>query len=317
VSPVPAIGIDLGGTKIEGIVMSPDRAVIARRRIRTPRVRVPSGAGPDDVRVRAAADEEYAAILGAIADLVHALETEAGRRCSIGIGSPGTRARASGVMKNCNTTSLNGRRLREDLEAAIGDEIRLANDADCFAISEAIDGAGAGHRTVFGVILGTGVGGGVVVDARVHTGPNGIAGEWGHVSIDPAGPPCYCGKRGCIETFLAGPGLVHDYREDGGDAGDDARAVVARATEGESRARAALDRYVERFGRAIAIVASILDPDCIVLGGGMSAIERLYTEGADAARRHVFGGELSTPILRNRHGDASGVRGAAMLWMER
>lgn len=299
------IGIDLGGTKIEGIVMSPDRDVIARRRVPTPRAFGATGA---------AADDEYAAIVRTVGEVVAELESATGVRCCIGIGTPGTRSRASGAMKNCNTTSLNGRRLRADLETAIGRGVRLANDADCFAVSEATDGAGAGHRVVFGVILGTGVGGGLVVDGRPHAGPNGLAGEWGHVGIDADGPTCYCGRRGCVETYLSGPGLIADHRAAGGDAAHDAPEIVRRSEAGDAIARGAMDRYLDRFGRAMAVVVDVLDPDCIVLGGGMSSIDRIYLDGAAAVRRHVFGGELETPILRNRHGDASGVRGAAMLW---
>jgi fructokinase len=219
-------------------------------------------------------------------------------------------------MKNCNTTSLNGQLLGRDLESRLGREIRIANDADCFALSEALDGAGAGRHVVFGVILGTGCGGGIAIGGRIHQGPNRVAGEWGHTSIDPMGPACYCGDRGCIETFLSGPGLERDYRENGGQGGIGAAAIVRRASAGDGPARSALDRYLERFGQGMAMVVDVLDPDCIVLGGGLSGIDRLYRDGPAAVARRVFGGEFVTPIARNRHGDSSGVRGAAMLWPE-
>lgn len=300
----PRIGIDLGGTKIEGVILAGARADRGRRRVATPRL----GGGRED--------EEYAAILRTIAHLVADLEGEAGARCRVGIGTPGAWVAARGAMKNCNTTSLNGRPLREDLERTLGREVRVANDANCFAVSEALDGAAEGHRVVFGVILGTGVGGGIVMDGRVHAGPNGIAGEWGHVSLAPDGPECYCGKRGCVETYLSGPGFAADYRRHGGEAAIEAPEIAERAAEGDPIAREAMARYVDRFGRAVAMLASALDPDCIVLGGGMSALDRLYTDGPTAAARHAFGGGFETPIVRNRHGDSSGVRGAAMLWPE-
>lgn len=288
------IGIDLGGTKTEGVRLDERNRVRRRIRIPTP------------------ADEGYDAILGGVVEIVAGLEADGGR-CPVGIGTPGTFTRADGRMKNSNTTCLNGRPLRSDLAARLSRPIRMANDANCFAVSEALDGGGAGRRVVFGVILGTGVGGGVVVDGTVHDGPNGNAGEWGHVVLEPDGPLCYCGRTGCVETFLSGPGLSRDHVGRGGDPVP-VPDIVSRAAAGDAVAQTSLDAYVDRFGRALAIVAAVLDPDVVVLGGGLSAIDRLYTDGPGAVARHVFGGEFDTPIVRNVHGDSSGVRGAAMLW---
>ncbi len=290
------IGIDLGGTKIEGVVMDATGAVHGRERVPTPQ------------------REGYGAIVDAIAGLAMRLEGQAHEVCTVGLGTPGAVSTRTGLMKNCNATVLNGRPLRRDVEQALGREVRLENDANCFALSEAVDGAGRGHDVVFGVILGTGVGGGVVARGRVHRGPNAVAGEWGHVVIDPAGPPCYCGRRGCVETFLSGPALAARYASAGGEPGVDARGVSERAEAGDPVARPVLERYVETFGRALAVVVNVLDPDCIVLGGGLSAMPALYRDGPAAVARHVFSDELRTPIVPNRHGDASGVRGAAMLW---
>ncbi len=319
--PTWRIGVDLGGTKIEAVRMDARAVIVARHRIPTP----PS--------------HDYDEILAAIAEVIDRVRTDAGDDCTIGIATPGSLSRASGTMKNCNTTSLNGRRLLDDLVRTLGREVRMANDANCFAVSEAIDGAARGHRIVFGVILGTGVGGGVVIDGVPHEGPNGIAGEWGHTSIDPEGPPCYCGDRGCVETFLSGPGLERDYEARGGapgrratDIATDAARDRAAGTPGDAGGRAvgdtgdagraanddaageAMRAYLDRFGRSLAGVVDVLDPDCIVLGGGLSAIDALYGEGVRAVARHVFSDTFVTPIVRNAHGDSSGVRGAAMLW---
>ena len=290
------IGIDLGGTKTEGIVMDAAGTTVHRIRRPTPRV------------------QGYSAIIEAIALLVADLEQQAGTRCSVGIGTPGAVSRRTGTMKNCNTTCLNGQPLRQDLEARLGREVRMANDANCFALSEALDGAAAGHKVVFGVILGTGVGGGIILSGQVHDGPNDIAGEWGHTPLEHDGPACYCGRRGCVETFLSGPGLAADFQRVTGEEGVDGPAIVARAQRGDGAAQGVMQRYLERFGRALATVVDILDPDAIVLGGGLSGIDLLYSEGPAAIARHVFSDELCTPVLRNRHGDSSGVRGAAMLW---
>lgn len=290
------LGIDLGGTKTEGIVMDADGRILQRERRPTPQ----SGG--------------YDAVLGNIVELVIALEAHAGARCRVGIGTPGAISTKTGCLKNSNTVCLNDRPVKQDLERLLAREIRLANDANCFALSEALDGAGRDAGVVFGVILGTGVGGGIVVHGRLHEGPQHIAGEWGHNVLDPAGPPCYCGRRGCVETFLSGPGLLRDYRAYGGDPALDTRAVVQRAAAGDAACEAAMQRYLDRFGRALATVINILDPNAVVLGGGMSNIDRLYSEGRERVARHVFNDELRTAMLPHVHGDSSGVRGAAQLW---
>jgi len=290
------IGIDLGGTKTEGIVMDANGQILIRERRPTPQA------------------DGYDAILENIASLVDDLEHRANSHCTIGIGTPGAISSKTGCLKNSNTVCLNGMPVKQDLEQRLGREIRLANDANCFALSEALDGAGHGHGTVFGVILGTGVGGGIVFHGRLHEGVQHIGGEWGHNVLDAGGPPCYCGKNGCVETFLSGPGLARDYAAHGGNASLDARAIVERASQGEALAEAAMQRYLDRFGRALSVVVNILDPDAIVLGGGLSNIARLYTEGRTAIARYVFNDELRTALLPHRHGDSSGVRGAAQLW---
>jgi len=287
----------------------------------------------------------YRAILKTIHELVADLEAKAGERCHVGIGTPGALSPRTGLLKNSNTVDLNGRPVKTDLENILQRPIRIANDANCFALSEACDGAGQGHGVVFGVILGTGVGGGIVVQGKLHTGPQLIAGEWGHNVLETDGPPCYCGRRGCVETFLSGPGLALDFRMNGGDPGFDAQAIVSAAANGDARAEtatatatslsrgprldpiaeAAMQRYLDRFGRALAVVINILDPDAVVLGGGLSNIKRLYSEGRECVARYVFDAQASktsrathdefrTLILPNAHGDSSGVRGAARLW---
>jgi len=294
------IGIDLGGTKIEGIALADDGRELDRRRVAAPR-----GNYDDSVR--------------AIVDLVAAIESATSQRGSIGIGIPGTTSPATGLIKNANSTWLNGHRLEDDLSRALARPVRLANDANCFALSEATDGAAAGAPVVFGVIIGTGTGGGVVVNGRIVVGANAIAGEWGHNPLPaPAdderpGPPCYCGRFGCIETFLSGPALARDYIALGG---PDLAAieVAARADGGDPRAVAALDRYERRFARAIAAIINVIDPDVIVLGGGLSNITRLYDRVPALWAPHVFSDHVSTKLVRATHGDASGVRGAAWLW---
>lgn len=290
------IGIDLGGTKTEGIVMDAGGQILLRERRPTPQT------------------VGYAAILDNIAAIVTTLEQRANSTCRVGIGTPGAISSKTGCLKNSNTVSLNGMPVLQDLERRLSREIRLANDANCFALSEAIDGAGRNHGVVFGVILGTGVGGGIVFQGRLHDGQQSIAGEWGHNVLETDGPPCYCGKRGCVETFLSGPGLLHDYRTHGGDPAHDTQVIVARAEQGDARAAAAMQRYFERFGRAMSVVINILDPDAVVLGGGMSNIARLYTAGRERLAAHVFNDELRTSLLPHVHGDSSGVRGAAQLW---
>ena len=298
------IGIDLGGTKIEAAALDQGGALRLRRRTATP-------AG------------DYAGTIAAVAGLVAGIEQEIGARTSVGIGIPGTIVAATGLVKNANSTWLIDRPLADDVEAALGRPVRFANDANCFALSEAIDGAGAGHGTVFGVILGTGVGGGIAIGGRILVGANAIAGEWGHNPL-PAprldeladewpGPPCYCGRSGCIESFLSGPGLAADHRRHGGGTMD-AAEIAAGAAGGDAACRATLDRYAERLARALAGVINILDPDVIVLGGGLSALACLYDEVSRHWGRHVFSDRVATRLLPPVHGDSSGVRGAAWLW---
>ncbi len=289
------IGVDLGGTKIEGVVLSDGGALVARRRVATPR-------------------GDYEATLVAVARLVLDLEREAGSRGTVGVGMPGAISPATGVVKNANSVWLNGRALAEDLGRELPRPLRFANDANCFALSEAKDGAAAGARAVFGVIVGTGVGGGLVLDGRVWTGPNAIAGEWGHNPLPwPAagewpGPPCYCGQTGCIETFVSGPGMARDHGQATGEA--------ARADAGDAAAVATLDRYEDRMARALAAVINVVDPDVIVLGGGMSNVARLYAGMPRRFARYVFSDRVDTRLLPPAHGDASGARGAAWLWSQ-
>ncbi len=290
------IGIDLGGTKTEGVVMDDAGNILFRERRPTPQTL------------------GYEAILANIGALVQDLEKLAQRSCRIGIGTPGAISARTGRLKNSNTACLNGKPIKEDLEKILARPIRLANDANCFALSEALDGAGRDYGVVFGVILGTGVGGGIVFHGKLHEGPQHIAGEWGHNVLETDGPACYCGKRGCVETFLSGPGLVRDYVTHGGNPAHGTLTIVTRAAEGDARAEAALRRYLDRFGRALSVVINILDPDAIVLGGGMSNIARLYTEGRARVELYTFNDELRTEILPHVHGDSSGVRGAAQLW---
>ncbi len=290
------IGIDLGGTKTEGIVIDATGRILERERRATPQ------------------QHGYDAILTNVCNLVRDLERCAGQSCHVGIGTPGAISTRTDSLKNSNTVCLNGKPIHTDLSRLLARPIRIANDANCFALSEALDGAGAGAPVVFGVILGTGVGGGIVINGRLIEGAQHIAGEWGHNPLDVNGPSCYCGQRGCVETLLSGPGLARDYAAAGGDATLDARAIVAHAARGDAIADAAMQRFFDRFGRALATVVNILDPDVVVLGGGLSGIERLYTDGRDAVARYVFNDELRTLIVKNRHGDSSGVRGAAQLW---
>jgi fructokinase len=295
------IGVDLGGTKIEAIALDAAGDARARRRIATP-------AG------------DYHGTVAAIAGLVAAIENEIGGRASVGIGMPGTLVAATGLVKNANSTWLNQRPLGRDVEAALGRPVRFANDANCFALSEASDGAAAGCAGVFGVILGTGVGGGIVIDGRLLLGANAIAGEWGHNPL-PAplhdelpGPACYCGRRGCIETFLSGPGLAADHRRHGG-AALAGPQLAAAAAAGDPACRATLERYADRLARALAAVINLIDPDAIVLGGGLSALAALYEEVPHRWGRYIFSDRvITTRLLPPRHGDASGVRGAAWLW---
>lgn len=303
------IGIDLGGTKIEAAALDDSGAMHRRQRIPTP-------------------IGDYAGTIAAIGALVGRIEGEIGPAASVGIAIPGTLVVETGLVKNANSVWLNGRPLGRDLEAALRRSVRFANDANCFALSEAADGAAAGCGIVFGVILGTGCGGGIVVGGRVLVGANAIAGEWGHNPL-PAprldglgeewpGPPCYCGRTGCIETFLSGRGLAADHRRHAGPAGDgqalDGPAIVAGAAAGNPSCRATLDRYAERLARALAGVINILDPDAIVLGGGLSTMRHLYEDVPRLWRRHIISDTIATRLLPPMHGDSSGVRGAAWLW---
>lgn len=290
------IGVDLGGTKIALIALDGAGGEALRRRATTPR-------------------GDYAATVRAVADLVREAEAALGARGSVGIGMPGTLSLVTGRVKNANSTWLIDRPLKQDLEAALGREVRLANDANCFALSEAVDGAGRGAAVVFGVILGTGVGGGIAVHGRVLTGANAIAGEWGHNPLPLAAgadlplPLCYCGRSGCIETYLSGPGLARDSGT-----ASNAEEVAARAAQGDPLCEAALARYEERLARSLAGVINVLDPDAIVLGGGLSNIGRLYASVPALWARHVFSDRVATRLVRHAHGDSSGVRGAAWLW---
>jgi fructokinase len=293
------IGIDLGGTKIEGIALGDDGAELHRRRVTTPRA--------------------YEPTLTAIAALVAEIERATGARGTVGLGIPGTLVPATGLVKNANSTWLIGRPLGGDLEARLGRPVRVMNDADCFALSEAADGAGAGAAVVFGVILGTGVGGGIVVDGRCLVGANRIAGEWGHNPLpwptpdELPGPPCYCGRRGCIEMYLSGPGLARDHQAHTGHAWT-THEIVRAAEDGDAGARAALARYHDRLGRGLASVINVLDPEVVVLGGGMSNLPGLAAAAREALHPHVFSDTIVTRVVPNMHGDSSGVRGAAWLW---
>ncbi len=293
------LGIDLGGTKTEVIVL--DDAGNERWRARRPTPR-----------------EDYAATLQGIAALIREAETKVdtgGTALPVGIGIPGAESLASGLVKNANSTWLIGKPLRADLETLLGRPVRLANDANCFALSEAVDGAGAGAAVVFGVILGTGVGGGIVVDGRVLAGANAIAGEWGHNPLpgEHHRLPCYCGRKGCIETYLAGPALARDHRMAGG-ADLTAEQIAAAAAAGDADAEATLQRYEARLARALATVINLLDPEVIVLGGGLSNIDRLYANVPRRWGAQVFSDTVTTRLRKHRHGDSSGVRGAAWLW---
>ncbi|MGQ0663252.1 MAG: ROK family protein [Pseudomonadota bacterium] len=298
------IGIDIGGTKIEAVAIDETGREIVRRRVATP-------AG------------DYPATLAAIAGLVAGVEHACGRKGSVGVGMPGTISPASGRVKNSNSLCLLGQALDRDLERALARPVRLANDADCFALSEAADGAAAGARSVFGVILGTGVGGGLVYEGRLIAGANAIAGEWGHNPLpwprpwphadERPGPACYCGRSGCIETFLSGPGLARDHRLATGQSMEPAD-IAAAAQAGDQAADASLARYVDRLARALACVINIFDPYVIVLGGGLSRLPRLYSQVPERWTDGVFSNSVDTKLVPPKHGDSSGVRGAARLW---
>jgi fructokinase len=294
------IGVDVGGTKIAAVVLGPDGALRWAQRVPTPR-------------------DDYDGTIAAIAGLVSDAERAVGSRCSVGLGIPGAISPATGLIKNANSTWLNQRPFAQDLTARLGRDVRLANDANCLAVSEATDGAAAGAEVVFGVILGTGCGGGVVVRGQVITGPNAIAGEWGHNPLpwpdddERPGPPCYCGKHGCLETFLSGPGLSADYARRGGDA-IRSESIIERAAAGEALASDVVETWERRLARALAVVINILDPDVIVVGGGLSRVARLYEHVPAFWGAWVFSDTVRTALRPAAFGDASGVRGAAWLW---
>ncbi|WP_413208267.1 ROK family protein [Rhodospirillum sp. A1_3_36] len=294
------LGIDLGGTKIEIIALDRDGKELGRRRRPTPR-------------------GDYAASIEAMADLVESMEQALGTRGTVGVGIPGIISPATGLVKNANSTWLIGKPLDRDLEARLGRPVRLANDADCFALSEAMDGAAAGARSVFGVILGTGVGGGIIVNGHTLPSPNAIAGEWGHTPLpwprdeERPGPPCYCGLHGCVETFCSGPAITADHEKVSGQILT-AEAIAQAAQQGDIGARATLDRHADRLARALAVVINILDPEVIVLGGGLGRMPHLYTLLPRLCEPWIFSDRVDTHIRPPIHGDSSGVRGAAWLW---
>jgi fructokinase len=293
-------GIDLGGTKIAGVVLDASGIEVCRERVATPQ-------------------GDYQLTLQALVGLVATLEEKAGQQCSVGIGMPGSVSRATGLVKNSNSVCLNGQPLHRDLEVLLDRPLRFANDADCFALSEAADGAAAGAAVVFAVIIGTGTGGGLVVNRQLVSGPNGIAGEWGHNPLpwpqpdELPGPACYCGRQGCIETWLSGPGLARDHQQTHG-VSMDAMTVAHCAELGDTRAAATMQRYVDRMARALASVINIVDPDVIVLGGGVSNYKRLAEAVPACWGEYVFSDRVDTRLVAAKHGDASGVRGAAWLW---
>lgn len=296
------IGLDLGGSKIALLALDDTGRERYRQRLATPA-------------------NDYAATLAALVELVGSAERALGETGSIGIGTPGAISRRTGRIKNANSTCLNGQPLKQDLERALGREVRIENDANCFALSEATDGAAAGSRIVFGVILGTGTGGGIVVDGRPLVGINAIAGEWGHNPLplprdaERPGALCYCGRHGCLETWLSGPGLAARFREQDGRALD-AEQIVAAASEGDASAESAMQDYEDRLARGLASIINVLDPDAIVLGGGLSNIARLYDNVPRLWSQYVFSDAVATRLLPPKFGDDSGVRGAAWLWNE-
>jgi fructokinase len=298
--PEMRIGIDLGGTKIEALALDRTGAELLRYRVDTPR-------------------GDYWGTIAAIAGLVHRLEAETGSMGTVGAGIPGSASRRTGLIKNANSTWLNGMPLAEDLSKTLAREVRVANDANCLAVSEATDGAAAGARVVFGVILGTGCGGGVAIDAQIHAGPNGVGGEWGHNPLpwptadECPGPLCYCGKRGCMEMWTSGTGVARDFLEVTGRSLT-TRQIVAEAGADVPEAVATMDRFLDRLARGLANVIDILDPDVLVFGGGLSLYGRIYQELSARLPEYVFGGEADVTLVPARFGDSSGVRGAAWLW---
>ncbi|WP_339915351.1 ROK family protein [uncultured Brevundimonas sp.] len=293
------IGVDFGGTKIEAAALDADGGFIGR--------------------IRAPNPGTYEAALAAVAGLVQAIERETGTTGTVGLAVPGSVSPTSGRMRNANSTWLNGRPFREDVEAALARPVRLANDANCLALSEAVDGAAAGARVVFGVIVGTGCGGGLVVDGRLIGGANGVAGEWGHISLpwptadETPGPACWCGQHGCLETWISGTGFQRDHTGPG-DRSLSAETIVVAARAGDPIAAASLERYGDRLARGLAMVVNLIDPDVVVMGGGMSNVRELYPMLNERVGRHVFADTSDTRIVPARWGDSSGVRGAARLW---
>ncbi len=295
------IGVDLGGTKTEAIALDGSGRELKRLRMPTPR-------------------DDYDGTIERIAGLVKEIETILGETGTVGVGIPGTIIAATGLVKNANSVWLNGRPLAEDLSRVLKREVRCANDANCFAVSEATDGAGVGKPVVFGVILGTGCGGGMVMHGYVHAGPNGLSGEWGHTPLpwptaeEVPGPACYCGRSGCLETWISGTGFERDYLRTTGDTLN-GRKILERMRHGDEVATAAFVRLRNRIARGLAMVVDILDPDIVVVGGGLSNIDELYGEELDRLiAQYTFGGKTHTLVVKNRHGDSSGVRGAAWLW---
>ncbi len=288
------VGVDLGGTKIEGVVLDEVGVPLARERVSTE-----SGRG-------------YEHILGRVQHVVERLRVYAPGCEAIGIGTPGAISSRTGRIKNSNTTCLNGRPLREDLQGLLGMDVLVENDANLFALAEALAGRGRGADVVFGVIMGTGVGGGLVIRGELLRGPQHLAGEWGHHSIDPRGPRCYCGQRGCVERYISGPAVEEQYRDRAG-VRRHMPEITAAFRRGEADAHGVFSGFLDRFGRALANVIDIVDPDVVVLGGGLSNIDELYSLGRDAVRRYVFNDELRTEIRRNLLGDSAGVIGAALL----
>lgn len=294
------IGIDLGGTKIEAIALSETGETLFRERIRTPA-------------------DDYQATLLCIKDLIEQIEAQSGRSGSIGVGTPGSLSPTSGLIRNANSVCLNGKAFDKDIEQFLGRPVRVANDADCFTLSEATDGAASGAHNVFGVILGTGTGGGIVIRQHLVQGPNAISGEWGHNPLpwpsadELPGPGCYCGKRGCIETYLSGPGLEHSYFTHSGSK-IPVKQIVSLAEQGEEVALKVMALYIDRLARGLASVINLLDPEIIVLGGGLSNIQSLYEQVPRRLPDYVFSDQVSTKLVPALHGDSSGVRGAAWLW---
>ncbi|MEM7499956.1 MAG: ROK family protein [Pseudomonadota bacterium] len=298
------VGVDLGGTKTEAVALGPGDRVLARERLPTPRT-------------------DYHGIVRTVVEAVQRVESTIGASApAIGIGIPGALSPVTGLVRNANTVVLIGKPLDSDLEAALRRPVRVENDANCFALAEARAGAGRGYGVVAGLILGTGAGSGIVVDGRVLVGPNRIAGEWGHTALprpspeESPGPECYCGRRGCLELWVSGSGLERDHAAANDGATIEGAAIVAAAAAGDAAAAASLARHLERLGRGLSLIVNILDPDAIVLGGGLSKLDHLYEGLRQATRPHVFSDCFETPILRNELGDSAGVIGAAWLWPE-